>query len=431
MKRQLLLVSLLTGLSQLAAFFKLWLTARFFGVGGDIDGYYLALIVPTLVSGVVSGVIQTGLFPTRARLATHQNHTQVEQFERTIFWGSNWIGLALSGLIFSSSGLLADLLFISTPPETRQVFLSTVTVCALLTWANITSDCLGYLLAFRNKFAYAASATIFNGIAGSLIIIFWQDSGISALVFSTIAGAVIQLTICAAGLVSLGVSLAVKVKFVDAVHDLWTIFKAGGWIIPGVIFSNVIVSLPPIWASGFGEGAVSAFNYAYRLHSSMVQLLVMASSTILLTRLSELYANGDFVAIKKLIVQSTYISAAIGLFMVFMTWGFGALALELLFGGKFDLAAAHRVTDVWIYLSFGLGFVLLGNVISKLWQAQGRPKLMTIMAAASLSLVIFFQWVLSAGLGEASIPVALSLMAAVNALVGLRLLRLDPISQRA
>jgi len=425
MKRQLLLVSLLTGLSQLAAFFKLWLTARIFGVGGDIDGYYLALIGPALVSGVIGGVIQTGLFPIRAQLAARHNQTQVDQFERAVFWGCNWIGLIFSLVIFLSSGLLTDIFARSAPPQTQQAFLLTITICSSLVWLNIASDCLSYLLAFRNKFAYAAGATILNGAAGSLIIALLQNHGVFALAASTIIGASIQLLIIAAGLVSLGFPLAVKVKLTEACHSLLTVLKAGGWIVPGVVFSNLIVFLPPIWASSFGEGAVSAFNYAYRLHSSIVQLLVMASSTILLARLSELHAAGDVKAIKKLILQSAYISTVLGLLIVLATWGLGAPTLELVFGGKFDMAAAQRVADTWVYLSLGLGFVLFGNVVSKLWQAQGRPKLMTVMAATSLGLVMCLQWALNTSLGESSIPIALSMMAAVNVLVGLRFLGLS------
>lgn len=423
MKRQLLLVSLLTGLSQLAAFFKLWQTARFFGVGADIDGYYLALIAPTLASGVISGVIQTGLFPTRAKLATEQNKAEIERFEREVLWGVSCIGLLSAALIYFNAKPLAGLLLTSTPIATQSAFLSTVTICALLVWANIVSDCVGYLLAFRKKFALAAAAPIFNGAAGSLIIITWNDQGISTLIFSTMAGALIQLAICAAGLASIGFTFTASVKLANTAQNIWTILKTGGWILPGVIFSNFIVSLPPIWAAKYGEGAVSAFNYAYRMHSSIVQLLIMASSTILLARLSELWAAGDHATISRILRQSIYISIGIGASVTLTTWGIGANALELLFGGKFDAATAQRVANIWLYLSFGLGFVVLGNVISKLWQAQGRPKLMTVMAAVSLCMVIIFHTALGAVYGELSIPIALSLMAAANAIIGLRLLR--------
>lgn len=426
MKRQLLLVSLLTGLSQLAAFFKLWLTARFFGVGADIDGYYLALIAPTLASSVISGIIQTGLFPTRARLAALNNQTDVEQFERQIFLGVNGIGILLSVLIVLSADPLLDILLPQTPIETQNAFASTIAVCAFLTWANLTTDYIGYLLAFRKKFAYAAAAPIFNGIAGSLIIALWSDHGVAALVFSTLIGTFFQLAICAASLASLGFSLTARVRSTDTAKNIWMLLRAGGWITPGVVFSNLLVSLPPVWAAGFGEGAVSAFNYAYRMHSSIVQLLLMASSTILLTRLSELCAARDDAAITRILRQSAYVSLGIGATVMLLTWGVGTRALEILFGGKFDTATAHRVADIWFYLSLGLGFVLMGNVISKLWQAQGRPKLMTVMAAVSLGLASILQDSLSSSFGEQSIPIALSLMAAANVLIGIQFIRARP-----
>lgn len=46
MRKQLAIISLLTAASQLAAFLKLWFTARIFGIGPELDGYNLALVLP-------------------------------------------------------------------------------------------------------------------------------------------------------------------------------------------------------------------------------------------------------------------------------------------------------------------------------------------------------------------------------------------------
>ena len=59
MCNQLIAVGVVTGIAQLAAFVKVWVTARLFGVGAQLDGYNLALVAPTLISGVLSGMLQT------------------------------------------------------------------------------------------------------------------------------------------------------------------------------------------------------------------------------------------------------------------------------------------------------------------------------------------------------------------------------------
>lgn len=87
MRRQLIAITLLTAVAQAVAFAKLWLTARLFGTSAELDGYFLALAIPTLPSGVISGALQTAFFLVRARLARDQDRATVERFERAVLLG--------------------------------------------------------------------------------------------------------------------------------------------------------------------------------------------------------------------------------------------------------------------------------------------------------------------------------------------------------
>lgn len=426
MRRVVILVTGLTALAQLAGFFKLWLTARYFGVGNEVDGYNLALVVPTLLSGMVSGVVQTGLFPVRAKIDVTSPKSKVEEFDRHVLWACVGVGLFLSMLVYMGDDILASLLVRTSSPETRETFIVVLATCAILVGFAIVNDCVGYLLAVRDKFLYAAAAPVANGILGGLVIVCWHGDGIFALVVSTVLGALAQLLICIFGLVRNNFRFSGVFRIRNIVKAARSIMAAGGWIVPGVVLSNITASLPAVWAAKFGEGAVSAFSYAYRMHTSAVQLLIMASSTIILARLSVLYAAHDHASISSLLKRAGRLSAVVGLAAILGTWLFGMLALEVVFGGKFDTAAASRVSNIWVCLSVGLGFALFGNVVSKLWQAQGRAKLMSIMAAISLVILFVIQHLLMGVFGELSIPMALSLMSVVNFAIGVRLLGLTP-----
>lgn len=408
MRRTLILVTALTALSQLSAFFKLWLTARHFGVGQEIDGYNIALVAPTFIASVISGILQTGIFPTRAALAINATSHDVEQFERQVLWTFSGIGLFLSAAVFFCIEPAKGLLIPTSSLQTQAAFAQTLVICAILIPINIANDCTGYILAFRNRYAIAAGAPIINGLIGGAAIVLWEGSGIDGLIYGTLAGTVAQLTVCILGLKVLKFQFFEHWHFKQSIESFKSVLKAGGWILPGIIFSNITTSLPPVWAATFGEGAASAFNYAYKLHTSAVQLLIMASSTIILARLSELHAKRNYASISHILKQATYLSVAIGAIAIIGTWAFGETTLRFIFDGKFDSTAAQRVNTIWIFLSTGLGFTLLGNVISKLWQAQQRSKLMSAMAAISLALTIIIQQASKPTLGELSIPIALS-----------------------
>ncbi|NWB85476.1 lipid II flippase MurJ [Pseudomonas gingeri] len=418
-----MIVSLLTVLSQLAAFFKLWFTARYFGVGSELDGYNLALVTPTLISGIVAGVIQTGFFPVRARVYARFGLPATEAFERAIFWGCVALGAILALLIFVSIPWLTQWLTAQSQPSVHDTFLFTLSFVVLLVPLNIANDCMGYILAMREKFAYAAGAPIVNGILGGLILLVWPGAGLLSLVLGTLIGLFAQLIICLFGLskskFSILGALPTWRAFLLQGYDMLTL---GGWVLPGVFFSNMASSLPMVWAASYGEGVVSSFGYAYRLHTSLVQLLVMSSSTLLLARFSMLVVEEDYNSVRRLLRQAALVSFVIGVASTLLVWFLGEPLLLLLFGGRFDSEAAYKVTQLWFWLTTGVGFALLGNVFAKLWQAQSRPKLLSFMAASSLLTILLCYFVFRGMLGAQAIALALSAAPAVVVLLGFRLL---------
>lgn len=420
MRKQLALVAILTGLSQVAAFFKLWFTARVFGVSAELDGYNLALVLPTLMSGVLAGVVQTGFFPIRARLNALGRPAATEAFERIVFWACAALGAMCAVLIWAAAPALATLLVPSGQVAVARAFLTSMPVAAALLALNAIGDCIGFLLAMRGRFAYAASAPIANGVLGGLILALWPESGLTGLLAGTLLGLLAQLVICVIGLRNAGFDLLGSFADWDQTSpSLREMTRLGAWVLPGVFFSNMVVSLPPIWAAGFGEGAVSAFGYAYRFHSSLVQLLVMGSATIVLARFSELVAADDRANVHHLLRQAAALSLAIGGASVAGVWWLGESVLGWLFSGRFDAEAASRVTAVWTWLTAGLGFALLGNVFAKLWQAQSRPKLISAMACSSLAVLCLCFFALRAFMGELAIAAAMTGSSAIVVLLGL------------
>lgn len=422
MKRQLLLVSLLTGLSQLAALFKLWFTAHVFGVSGELDGYNLALVAPTLISGVLGGLLQTGLFPVRSKIHQENIPSKVESFDRTVWWLYATLGVLFALSLFAVSGWLGEIVVPERQISTLNAFMTVMPFAAFLVAIGMVTDCTGYILAMRGSFLIAAGAPIANGILGGLILAIWPDQGLNALIWGTVGGAALQLFICVYGLKLTSMRLLGPVFW----HHHHALKKMGGlgiWVLPGVVFSNLATSLPPVWAAEFGEGAVSAFGYASRLHSSAVQLLVMASSTLILARFSELIASDDSIQVEKLLRKAAVVSMVLGALAVLCIATAGKYALGLLFSGKFDSDAAGQVTSLWILLSFGLGFSLLGNVFAKLWQAQSRPKLLSIMAGASFATLCISFLMLRDAFDEQSIAVALTLSNLSVVILGLRYIK--------
>ncbi len=418
MRNQIAIISLLTIVSQLAAFFKLWFTARIFGVGPVMDGYSLSIVVPTMVAGVAAGVLQTGLFPVRAKLNVTGSYAEVSAFERSVLLVMAGAGGVFSLMLVLSSPVVLEMLAASAPASVRTSLAFAYPFAATLVMLNLIGDSCGYLLAMRNRFAIAAAAPIANGVLGASLLAAWPEGGLLNLIGGTVLGLALQVFICLWGLKSTGFTFFGDLPVWKNTKELWQeMLSLGCWILPGVVVSNFVVSLPPLWAAKYGEGAVSAFGYAYRLHSSALQLLVIACSTVILARFSNLVAQNELRAVRGILVKAGIFSFTIGGLGILAVWQFGAACLEFLFGGRFDSVAAVRVADHWLLLTLGLPFAMLGNVFAKLWQAQERPKLISVMASVSLLTLVAIYYLTNDYLNEFSLAVAIS-MAGLSVFVG-------------
>ncbi len=426
MRSQLAVISVLTGISQLVGFVKLWFIANIFGVGSALDGYNLALVLPTMMSGVIAGVLQTGLFPVRAALRESGDTNACDGFERSVLLAMFVTGTAISIVLVLASQLLTGWVAPTASAEVASALAFSFPVLASLVALNTVGDCAGFLLAMRGRFAIAAAAPIANAVIASALLAAWPQGGLLNLTVGTVCGLAVQVACCLWGLHRSGFRLTGSVPpwAVQARHWKEMIWL-GASILPGVVLANLMSSLPPVWVTGFGDGAVSAFGYAYRLHASAVQLLILASSTVILARFSELIARKDHEAIQSILRKAGLASAVIGGLVIVYVWLLGSWTLQLLLGGRFDAGAADRVAVHWLWLSLGLPFALLGNVFAKLWLAQKQPRRMSLIAGLSLGTAALVYLLTGRWLSEYSVAAGLSSASLAVVLIGWNLVKVE------
>lgn len=375
-----------------------------------MDGYNLSIVLPTMISGVAAGVLQTGLFPVRAKLSIVGSASNVLAFERSVLLGMAVLGGALSLLLVITSPIIIDHLTASAPASVRSSLTFAYPFTAALVMLNFVGDTCGYLLAMRNRFAIAAAAPVANGVLGAFLLAAWPDGGLVNLVVSTLLGLTLQVCICLWGLKLVGFTF---IGDLPAWNDMKVFFNEmlllGRWILPGVVVSNIAVSLPSVWVAKYGEGAVSAFSYAYRLHSSALQFLVLACSTAILAHFSDLVAQKEFRRLRNILFKAGIFSFVVGGGGILAVWLLGAACLEYIFSGRFDSFAAARVADHWLLLTVGLPFTMMSNVFAKLWQAQKRPMLISVMASIGLIALIAVFFAADIYLGEFSLSFAISM----------------------
>jgi peptidoglycan biosynthesis protein MviN/MurJ (putative lipid II flippase) len=411
-RREIIVVTALTAIAQAAGFLKLWFTARLFGISAELDGYFLALVLPTLISGVVSGMLQTGLFPVRAKLAAAADTRTVERFERSVLVGLLVLGGAIAVVVIAAAPHAFALLAQDVPATVREAAAFVLPYAAALIFLNAIGAGLGYLLAMRHRYSVAVAAPIANALLGAGLLAVWPEGGLFNLALGTALGLALQVGICAIALERTGFRLfGPLLERGQALPEWREMARLSAWILPGLAFSNLTVSLSPALAASFGEGAVSAFGYAWRLHAAALQLLVMAASPVVLARFADLVARQEHEMIARLLRKAAWLSLGAGVCVTLFVSLLGAPLLELLFAGRFDAAAANRVSVHWFWLAIGLGPAMLGNVMAKLWQARRQPALLSTLAGTGFGIFLTAFLLLGSKMHESAIALGMTLSA--------------------
>lgn len=419
MRRQLIIVSGLTAIAQILGFIKLWITARLFGVGPELDGYFLALMAPTLISGVLAGLLQTSLFPVRAKLAAEQEPLVVVRFERSVLLTLLIIGISAAGISFMAAPQLIEWGGDRLTPSVYEAALFVSPFAALLIPLNAVGDGLGYLLAMRDRYPIAAAAPIANALFGSTLLALWPEGGLLNLALGTVIGLALQVTICLVGLARSKFSLFGSLPARDELRQEWReMSRLSAWIFPGIIFANMTATLPLALIAAYGEGAVSAFGYAWRFHQYAIQLLVMAVSPVLLAHIANLVASGDEVRLRRLLGKGLWFSLITGVSAALVVGFFGQSILSVIFQGRFDAIAASRVSGYWLWLSIALAPALLGNIYAKVWQARGMAGLMSLLAGFGLIVFFLTTQLFASVFGSHSIAVAVGASSLAVTLAG-------------
>jgi putative peptidoglycan lipid II flippase len=342
-----------------------------------------------------------------ADLRVRRGAPAVAAFERSVFWTLAAVGGALSLVVFAGAGGLARLTAGGEggPLQQATEYVLRFAACAIA--LNVIADYLGYLLALRGRFIPAALALIANALVGALFLVAWPEGRLTNLALGTLLGIAAQLAIVAWSAAAAGFS-PFGTGGARTGAERRAMIRLGAWILPGTLCSNLVNSLPPVMLVPFGEGAVSSFGYAYRFHQAAVQLAVTAASPILLSRFSHLVAAGEWERLERIRLYALKASLLLGAAALFVVFFGGESLLVLIFGhGRFDAAAAARVSTHWAWLTLGLSAALYGTVLAKRMQAGRHARALSFIAGASLAAFVITAYALRALAGEYAIPVAL------------------------
>lgn len=405
MRKDLARVLLIAAFVQLGAFGKSILIAYYFGVGAELDGYYLAQVTPALLAGIASGFLQTGFLTTYAgHVARGENDRAAALLSRMLI-AVALIGFAMSAALALLSPMIVQLTAPSASAEVRSVATHALTILSFLLVLNVLADSMSLALNAHGAFAVAALAPAINIGIASVLLVSFPSWGLDNLIWGTLIGLAAQV------LVITFEFWRRRIRFNSPLGaDLRPSIVAGAAILPGVAFANLTTFVPPLIAATLGDGAVSAFSIAMRLHGAVTQIFVTALSTVLLPYFSLAVGRGDMESIAKQLRAGLPFALFGSSLALSWVWISGSDFVALLFQrGAFDGKATAVVSSVWFWLSTGLFPVIWGTVLAKVLQAKQLGGILSRLSFLGLVIVTTLGWILAMHMGLNGLALAICL----------------------
>lgn len=385
---------------------ELYLAAQV-GLSGELDSVLIALALPALAAGVVTGGASGALIPVYLEAQTSHGRENARRLAGTVI---AWIGLVGFVLALTVALIAPILITISGPglrAEDFEIATGYLRLLAPLVFVNVIAAMLRGICQAEQVFRSMAIAT-FIGPAVTLVtmLLLWESLHLGALVTGTFVGSVVTMVVlltAAARASALPIPrLRTDPRLREWMRHAAPLTLSGGILEIRGIADRAVASL-------LGPGSVSALRYATVLLSPLSQI-GPAWSSVIYPRLVQATLGAPGGSLASWADQMLRYAVAIFAPIAALTAAVAPLAVYVAFGrGAFTAGDMHLTAAAVAAYAPGLVTLVLNPVLVGSLNARRRGRIMLMGGALNVTLNIILDVVLASWLGVAGIALAASL----------------------
>lgn len=436
--RSTLLVMVIFAVTKGISLLQTFIIARFFGVGREYDAYVAALRVPELLVVLISGgALAHAFIPLFSGHLARDDRESAWRLASHVVNTVFLVAVAVSSLVFVLTPVLVptviapgfDALTAAQTVELMRILLAGTIIFAV-------SALFSGILQSHQHFLSPALAPIMYDL-GILfgVVVLLQPLGLRGVAIGTVLGAGMHLLVQVPALVHYKARWFAELGWRDP--QLWQVVRLMLPRIVGLgVFQFNFLVMNNI-ASRLGVGAVSAFDWGWRLMQIPQTLIGTAMGIVIFPTLAGLSALGDergkrlamTGALRFILIAS--IPSAVGL------WVVGRPLISLLEGGAFDASASMLVYSTLRAFMLGLivhsmlevvarSFYADKDTLTPLWAALIGALVNVVLsfvlsdvASADVNRVFLLAFAVPASLGDAPLLGNVSGLALANSLATL------------
>jgi len=388
--------------------------ANQFGLGTELDVYYVAFRIPEVALDVLVAAGLTAPFvPIFSGLRLRDEHA-ANDFGRTVLTAAVLVMAATMAVLILLAPAIADLVGGDLDAAGRRLYVDLLRINCLGQILFAASIAIGEVLVAHRRFAFYALAPIMYTAGIVLGTLVAGDSlGIYAPAIGAVVGAAAHLGVRALGTLQTSFRIRPQLKVrTPAFREFVRL------MLPRMVsypIDPILLTYFGVLALSFGTGSASALSFADDYRVVPVILIAQQFSLAVFPALSAAHADGDRVAFAAILRRNVVtiggltLAAAIALALV------APLLIDILLGGG-AFGAEEVALTAGLLAAFAISVPLdsLTYPLSRALYATHNTSLQVIASVIGFVTIVVAAQALGPGIGIVSIPIAYAIGAGIK-----------------
>jgi putative peptidoglycan lipid II flippase len=381
----------------LTGYLRELLLAGLFGIGPEMDAFYLSLVLVQAVHDLLfAGVLTASVVPLLHRLDIT---SAVSQEDRARFVITATLIVAVTAAVLAAvmRAIMPAMMPCLAPDLSPEALRLALPFADLLVWwipLNAIVTLFVLILNAHNRFRLAAATYLINNLLFIAVAYsFFDTLGTTALPIAFLGGPLLNIPLLGWRLKKLGLLRAVAPNLSRAFfRPVWVqsrslVLCGGVGSTIGLLMASQLIARS--FAAAHGEGAIAALAYAFRLYEVPISLAVNPAATMLFPAAASFYVSGQSAKVRD-VANSAITWGLIVLFPAVVLTFVGAepivhLVLER---GKFDAQAAQLTAEALRGFAPAILSESVFVVFFRVFYAINRPSWTVSIAVMSLVVLV-------------------------------------------
>lgn len=399
-----------TALSFVLLFYRDVLMSQKFGVGSELDAFFLAMLLPMFIVNVFSIPLGSAIIPVYHKLLQKSDDNANSIVSMVLFF-------SLASLILMGSALLvfADVIYpiIVSKLEATTIMrtLDLLKYSVIILVLSIVIVISNAVLNARQVYSWPAIFQMSVPVCAILsLFIFGQDSGVSSVAIGMLIGQIINLILVLCLLYRVGflpkIRLGCRISN-ESYREFFTLYMS---LAIAALFMNAAMVIDNVMASSLSAGSIGIYSLGSKVNIFVTGIISAGITSVILPRFSTLFSQGDIEACRRDLAFFVYLGTALAIPVGLVLFSYSDNMVRMVFSGEMmTIEGAKEVGNVAIFGIIQLPFFVSHALLIRFSNANQKGKLIVIAATLGLILNIVLNAILIQYIGVSGLALATTL----------------------